>query len=430
MVHPYLRRRQGLEPVEYPSPEVQEVLGRTLGVPIFQEQVIKVAQVAAGFTPGEADQVRRSMAAWRRRGGLESLRERLIGGMLGRGYQREFAERIYHQILGFGEYGFPESHAASFALLVYVSAWLKHHEPAAFFGALINSQPMGFYAPAQLIREARRQGVEVRPVDVTASGWDCTLERTRGGKPGLRLGLRLVKGLSRAGAERLVAAREAAPWTSVEDLRQRTFLDRGDLKALAAADALSPLAGNRHQAAWSVSGLTAGSRPDRKHGQGTLALPPPVDPDCLPLLAPPGEGSEIVADYGSLGLSLRRHPLALLRERLAALRLLTAQEVGEVAAGSRVATAGLVINRQRPASANNVTFVTLEDETGQVNLVVWRRIAENQRQALLGSQLLAVHGEVQREAGVTHLIAEGLADYSGLLGGLLKGLVTLSRDFH
>jgi error-prone DNA polymerase len=430
MVHPYLRRRQGLEPVEYPSPEVQEVLGRTLGVPIFQEQVIKVAQVAAGFTPGEADQVRRSMAAWRRRGGLESLRERLIGGMLGRGYQREFAERIYHQILGFGEYGFPESHAASFALLVYVSAWLKHHEPAAFFGALINSQPMGFYAPAQLIREARRQGVEVRPVDVTASGWDCTLERTRGGKPGLRLGLRLVKGLSRAGAERLVAAREATPWTSVEDLRQRTFLDRGDLKALAAADALSPLAGNRHQAAWSVSGLTAGSRPDRKHGQGTLALPPPVDPDCLPLLAPPGEGSEIVADYGSLGLSLRRHPLALLRERLAALRLLTAQEVGEVAAGSRVATAGLVINRQRPASANNVTFVTLEDETGQVNLVVWRRIAENQRQALLGSQLLAVHGEVQREAGVTHLIAEGLADYSGLLGGLLKGLVTLSRDFH
>ncbi len=430
MVHPYLRRRQGLEPVDYPSEAVKEVLGRTLGVPIFQEQVIKVAQVAAGFTPGEADQVRRSMAAWRRRGGLESLRERLIGGMKARGYPREFAERIYHQILGFGEYGFPESHAASFALLVYVSAWLKHHAPAAFFAALVNSQPMGFYAPAQLIREARRQGVEVRPVDVTASAWDCTLERTRAGKPALRLGLRLVKGLSRAGAERLVVARETSPWASIDDLRGRAALDRGDLKALAAADVLAPLTGNRHQAAWSVSGLTAGGRPDRKHGQGTLPLAPPADPGCLPLLAPPGEGSEIVADYGSLGLSLRRHPLALLREQLAALRLLTARAVGEAPAGARIATAGLVINRQRPAAANNVTFVTLEDETGQVNLVIWRRIAERQRSALLGAQLLAVYGEVQREAGVTHLIAERLADYSGLLGTLLRGLVTVSRDFH
>ena len=430
MVHPYLRRRQGLEPVDYPSPEVREVLGRTLGVPIFQEQVIRVAQVAAGFTPGEADQVRRSMAAWRRRGGLESLRERLIGGMTARGYAREFAERIYHQILGFGEYGFPESHAASFALLVYVSAWLKHHEPAAFFAALVNSQPMGFYAPAQLIREARRQGVEVRPVDVTASTWDCTLEWTVGGRPALRLGLRLVKGLSRSGAERLVAAREVSPWGSIEDLRGRAALDRRDLKTLAAADALAPLAGHRHRAAWSILGLSPAGRPPRQQGQGMLPLPPTADPGCLPLLAPPVEGAEIVADYASLGLTLRRHPLALLRERLAALHLLSAREVEGVPAGSRVATAGLVINRQRPAAANDVTFVTLEDETGQVNLVVWRRIAERQRRALLGSQLLAVYGEVQREAGVTHLIAEQLADYSGLLGGLLGGLVTVSRDFH
>jgi error-prone DNA polymerase len=220
------------------------------------------------------------------------------------------------------------------------------------------------------------------------------------------------------------------PWASSEDLRQRASLDRGDLKALAAADALAPLTGNRHRAAWSVSGLSTAGRPERRRGQGTLALPPPPDPGCLPLLAPPSEGSEIVADYGSLGLSLRRHPLALLRGRLAALGLLTAQQVGEVPPGARIATAGLVINRQRPAAANNVTFVTLEDETGQVNLVVWRRIAERQRGALLGSQLLAVYGEVQREAGVTHLIAEQLADYSALLGTLLRGLVTVSRDFH
>lgn len=430
MVHPYLRRRQGLEPEDYPSAEVQEVLGRTLGVPIFQEQVIRVAQVAAGFSPGEADQVRRSMAAWRRRGGLESLRERLIDGMTARGYQRGFAERIYHQILGFGEYGFPESHAASFALLVYGSAWLKHHEPAAFFAALINSPPVGFYAPAQLIREARRQGVEVRPVDVTASVWDCTLERTPGDRPALRLGLRLVKGLSRVGAERLVTARETVHWASTVDLRERAALDRGDLKALAASGALAPLVGNRHRALWSVLGLPPRRGSSRKSGAGEIPLPPPADPGCLPLLAPASEGSEIVSDYGSLGLSLRRHPLALLRGRLAALRLLSARQVGEAPAGSRVATAGLVINRQRPAAANNVTFVTLEDETGQVNLVVWRRIAEGQRQALLRSQLLAVSGEVQREAGVTHLIAERLVDYSSLLWTLLEGLVTVSRDFH
>ena len=431
MVHPYLRRRQGLEPVDYPSPEVREVLGRTLGVPIFQEQVIKVAQVAAGFSPGEADQVRRSMAAWRRRGGLTGLRERLIGGMVERGYQRDFAERIYHQILGFGEYGFPESHAASFALLVYVSAWLKRHEPAAFFAALINSQPMGFYAPAQLIREARRQGVEVRPVDVGASDWGCTLEpadHPSAGRrvPALRLGLRLVKGLSRAGADRLVAARLEAAWSSIQDLIERAALDRSDLKALAGAGALAQLAGNRHRAAWSVSGLLALGRPRGRQGQCSLPLPPPPQGDSLPLLAPPSEAGEILADYASLGLSLRRHPLALLRGRLSAQRFLSAREVAEIPAGARIGTAGLVINRQRPAAANQVTFVTLEDETGYVNLVVWKRVAECHRSALLGARLLGVYGEVQREGGVTHLIAERLADYSSLLGGL----VTVSRDFH
>ena len=415
MVHPYLRRRQGLEPVSYPSPEVEAVLGRTLGVPIFQEQVIKVATVAAGFDPGEADQVRRSMAAWRRRGGLEAIHGRLVGGMLARGYTRAFAEQIYSQILGFGEYGFPESHAASFALLVYVSAWLKQHEPAAFFAALINSQPMGFYAPAQLIREARRQGVEVHAVDVCRSVWDCTLERASTGAPALRLGLRLVKGLSAAGAARLAEARSAGDWQSVDDLRIRAELDRRDLKALAGADALAGLAGNRHQAGWQVA---------RRHDSLPLA-PAPAEP-ALPLLSCPAEGEEIVADYASLGLSLRRHPLALLRPRLMALKLMSAHEMHQAPPGARVRVAGLVINRQRPASANNVTFMTLEDETGHVNLVVWKRLAERRRAALLGARLLGVSGEIQRESGVTHLVAKGLIDYSELLGGL----VVASRDFR
>jgi len=431
MVHPYLRRRQGLEPVTYPSPAVQSVLGRTLGVPIFQEQVIQVAMVAAGFDAGEADQVRRSMAAWRRRGGLTHIRGRLIDGMLARGYSRAFAEQIYKQILGFGEYGFPESHAASFALLVYVSAWLKHHEPAAFFAALINSQPMGFYAPAQLIREARRQGVEVRPVDVRHSDWDCTLEPRvpRTGQPALRLGLRLVKGLSQAGAERLVATRADSGWQTLDELREQARLDKRDLKALAAADALVGLAGNRHQASWRVARRSAAAgMPLPRSGtgrQGSLSLPPPAEPS-LALLPKPGEGEEIVADYASIGLTLRRHPLALLRERLTDLGLGSADDVARTAAGEQVSTAGLVINRQRPASANNVTFVTLEDESGQVNLVVFKQLAEQARRTLLGARLMGVHGEVQREAGVTHLVAKRLMDYSHLLGGL----VVTSRDFH
>ncbi|WP_296899560.1 error-prone DNA polymerase, partial [Thiohalocapsa sp.] len=434
MVHPYLRRRQGLEPVTYPSPAVEAVLGRTLGVPIFQEQVIQVAMVAAGFDAGEADQVRRSMAAWRRRGGLAHIRGRLIDGMAQRGYSREFAEQIYKQILGFGEYGFPESHAASFALLVYVSAWLKHHEPAAFFAALINSQPMGFYAPAQLVREARRQGVEVRAVDVRHSHWDCTLEprtpqfaQSSSGQPALRLGLRLVKGLTQAGAGRLVATRAEPGWQTLDELRELARLDKRDLKALAGADALAGLAGNRHQAGWRVArqSLGPGTLGPRAGAQASLPLPPPPEP-ALPLLPKPTEGRDIVADYASLGLSLRRHPLALLRARLTELGLANADDVHSTEPGATISTAGLVINRQRPASANNVTFVTLEDETGQVNLVVWKRLAERQRRTLIGARLMGVRGEIQREAGVTHLVAKELMDYSHLLGGL----VVTSRDFH
>ncbi|MCC7412597.1 MAG: error-prone DNA polymerase [Gammaproteobacteria bacterium] len=474
MVHPYLRRRDGLEPVTYPSEEVREVLARTLGVPLFQEQVIKLAMVAAGFSPGEADLLRRSMATWRRNGGLEKFRARLVEGMGVRGYTQEFAERIYQQILGFGEYGFPESHAASFALLAYVSAWLKCHEPAAFTAALLNSQPMGFYAPAQLVADARRHGVEIRPADVTVSAWDCALERP--GKPGseshfpvaaaagfpveekfdsdpgfpgvmaLRLGLRLVRGVSRVGVERLVAARGQAPFVDVDDLAARAGLERRDLDVLAAAGALRALAGHRHRARWDVLGAAA--RPGRgqvrgprretgagneAEGGGANGRPLPVTADLAlaiaeaePLLRRPTEGEDIVADYDRLGLTLGRHPLALLRRRLRRLGMLSAAQIGRLAHGTPVRTAGLVILRQRPGTATGVVFVTLEDETGHTNLIVWRSLVDAQRRELLGARLLGVAGEVQREAGVIHVVAGRLEDHSHLLGRLLSR----SRDFH
>ncbi|TLZ48124.1 MAG: DNA polymerase III subunit alpha [Gammaproteobacteria bacterium] len=420
MVHPYLRRRCGAEPVEYPSEEVREVLQRTLGVPIFQEQVMKIAIVAAGFSPGEADALRRAMGAWKRTGGLDPFRERLLEGMHANGYPQEFAQRIYQQMLGFGEYGFPLSHAASFALLVYDSAWLKCYEPAAFTCALLNSQPMGFYAPAQLVRDARAHGVEVRAVDACVSEWDATLERRGDGEPALRLGMRLVKSLSQAGVMRLLAARTQRPFASVSDLATRAALDRGDLEALAAAGALACLSGNRHLAFWEVA---ARERPM------PLQFAPARRADLeegRPLLAAPSEAEGIAADYASLGLTLGRHPLALLRERLAAAALLPASELTGARNGAAVRTAGIVLMRQRPATASGVTFLTLEDESGQVNVIVWERVGRAQRRALIESRLLEVHGELQRQDGVTHLIARRLIDRSALLGELL----TRSRDFH
>ncbi len=411
MVHPYLRRRRGQEPVAYPSAAVQGVLERTLGVPIFQEQVMQLAVVAAGFTPGEADRLRRSMAAWKRKGGLEPFRERLVQGMLERGYRREFAEGVYRQILGFGEYGFPESHSASFALLVYVSAWLKCHHPAAFCAALLNSQPMGFYAPAQLVQDARRHGVEVRPPDVGASLWDCTLE-----DGSMRLGLRMLSGLAQAVGARIVAARAQDAFASVEDLARRAELSRRDLRCLAAGGALAGLAGHRRQAHWAAAGITQAA--------GVLRAAP-IDEPAL-ALPPPGEGEDIVADYASLGLSLGRHPLALLRPRLARLGLLPAAAVQARAHGSEARAAGLVTCRQRPDTASGVIFVTLEDETGCVNVVVWRDLIERQRRELLGARLLAVEGRIERDGEVVHLIARQLSDRSALLGRLLAP----SRDFH
>jgi error-prone DNA polymerase len=416
MVHPYLRRRNGEEAVTYPSEEVRGVLERTLGVPIFQEQVMALAVVAAGFTPGEADRLRRAMAAWKRRGGLGPFEERLIEGMRQRGYSEQFARQIFNQILGFGEYGFPESHSASFALLVYVSCWLKHHEPAAFACALINSQPMGFYSPSQIVQDARRHDVEVRPVDVRVSAYDCTLEPAGTGAAAIRLGLRLVGGLSRSGAERLLAARGAGPWRDAEDLARRARLDRGDLGALAGAGALTGLAGHRHRARWAVAGVEA-------------PLPLLADAghtEAIPLLRRPTEGQDIVADYRSLGLSLGRHPMRLLRDRLQKEGIRCTRDLWQLRPGCRVSCAGLVITRQRPGSAKGVTFVTLEDETGHINVIVWKNVAQRQRRALLDARLMEVIGQVQREGEVLHLVAERLRDRSALLGALS----VRSRDFH
>ena len=416
MVHPYLKRRQGLEPVTYPSEAVKGVLERTLGVPIFQEQVMQLAIVAAGFTPGEADHLRRSMAAWRRKGGLEKFEQRLIDGMGARGLSEAFARQIYQQILGFGEYGFPESHSASFALLVYVSAWLKRYEPAAFCGALLNSLPMGFYGPSQLVQDARRHGVEVRPVDVTVSEWECTLERAPAEEPALRLGFRMIAGLSEAGAQRIVDARRTRPFADVADLAHRAALDKRDLTCLADADALAALAGHRHGAVWDVAGVP---RLPPLFAGGTFA-------EDDPALPAPTEGQDIVADYRTLSLTLRRHPLSLLRERLSKRRLLTAAEIAAAPHGRIVRTAGIVVGRQRPDTASGVVFVTLEDETGATNVIVWRDLGDRQRRELLGSKLLAVYGNVEREGRVVHVLAGRLVDLTPLLGRL----TTKSRDFH
>ncbi len=426
MVHPYLRRRQGLEPVTYPSPDVRSVLERTLGVSIFQEQVMQLAVVAAGFTPGDADRLRRAMAAWKRKGGIGPFREQLITGMLARGYSAEYAGQIVRQIEGFGEYGFPESHAASFALLVYQSAWFKCHQPAAFCAALLDSQPLGFYAPAQIVRDAIDHGVTVLPVCVGASHWHCTLEpcAARPDTAAVRLGLALVRALREQTAQRILAARAHAPFADLADLARRAQLERAELACLAAADALASLTGHRRKALWSALGLDA--QAPRK---APLAAPPPAR-EQVPALLAPTEGQDIVADYRCTSLSLRRHPLALLRPQLQSMRLCSASEVAKGRHRQLVRTCGIVTCRQRPATASGVTFVTLEDETGCIQIIVWRAVAERFRQPLLGASLLTVYGHLERvdarDSAVLHVIAGRLVDHSALLGGL----VINSRDFH
>ncbi|MEX2469280.1 MAG: error-prone DNA polymerase [Pseudohongiellaceae bacterium] len=461
MVHPYLNRRSGKETVSYPSEAVQATLERTLGVPIFQEQVMRLAMVAAGFSGGEADALRRAMAAWKRKGGLEPYRDKLVRGMLERGYEREFAEQLFNQIKGFGDYGFPESHSASFALIAYVSSWLKHYHPAAFCCALLNSQPMGFYAPAQLVQDARRHGVPVAPVDVNESDWDCTLVLPQGfvrlerpdrltKEPTLRLGLCLVKGLSADGAAALIEARADKPYAGIQDLVFRSGLNRKDLEALAAADALRNLAGDRHRAFWQASGVeTAGGRRSRHVSaaeQDLAASSPrgPDDPEQLDFYADPdiaaalnnefgvdvllpvaSEGQNIVGDYTSTGLTLRRHPLALYRDHLDRHGVAAASALDEAADEKRVKVTGLVTCRQRPMTASGVTFITMEDETGFVNVVVWPSLGEKKRPVVRQAMLLGVVGHVQKSEGVIHLIAHDLIDLSHWLGAMEVS----SRDF-
>ncbi|AMK31404.1 DNA polymerase III alpha subunit [Pseudomonas putida] len=417
MVHPYLRRRLKQEPVTYPSEKLQAVFERTLGVPLFQEQVMELAMVAADYSPGEADQLRRSMAAWKRHGGLEPHRERLIAGMLRNGYELAFAERIFEQIKGFGSYGFPESHAASFALLCYASSWLKCHEPAIFTCALVNSWPMGFYSPDQLLQEARRQGIEVRPVDVFHSDWDCTLEAVGEGALAIRLGLRQIRGFGEDDACRLAQARAQRPWRDVEDLCLRAGLDARARARLADAGALRGLVGDRHQARWQVAAV-----------QSQLPLFAGLEPvyEQAVALPVPSVAEDLAADYATLGTTLGPHPLTLLRSRLRALGCRSSTELAGVEHGDTVAVAGIVVGRQRPQTASGVTFVTLEDEHGMVNVVVWRDLAERQRRALVGSKLLKVSGRLEQESGVRHLIARRLEDISPLL----QGLDVRSRDFH
>jgi error-prone DNA polymerase len=457
MVHPYLRRRHGQEPVSYPSRALETALGRTLGVPIFQEQVMQVAMLCAGFSAGEADSLRRAMAAWKRKGGVQKFYDRVVSGMLARGYTAAFAEQIFSQIEGFGEYGFPESHAASFALLVYVSAWVKRHHPDVFLAALLNSQPMGFYGPSQLVQDARRHGVQVWPVDVLHSEWDCTLAPDTCPGPGLgpdtaatpppllphlphpngptasalhpvRLGLRLVAGLERAAAERLVQARTALArsgksFSSVAHLAQQAALPAHALDALSAADALASLAGHRHAQVWAAAAAT----PQRQLFEHLL---PPEDelPECL--ATPPALAQEVVGDYSATGLSLKAHPVGLLRPHLASLRLTPAAELAHYPSGRLARACGIVTVRQQPGTAKGVMFITLEDESGTVNVVVWKSVREAHRQEWAHARLLAVYGVWQRDddtgGQVRHLIAKRLKDLTPLLGEL----GTRSRDFR
>ncbi len=433
MVHPYLRRRCGDEPVEFPSPhpehgpadELRQVLGKTMGVPLFQEQAMRLAMVAARFTGPEANELRRAMATFRRRGTIDRLHEKMVGRMTARGYPAEFAERCFNQIKGFGEYGFPESHAASFAHLVYVSAWIKCHYPAAFAAALLNSQPMGFYAPAQIVRCAREHGVEAREADVNLSLWDCTLEASADSRFALRLGMRQIDGLREDDVQRLVSVRDGLPaktYSDVRDLWRRSGLKRGCLEKLAAADAFRSLGLDRRQALWEVRGLPKElPLPLFDHADAAdSGGEPEVTLPIMPL------SEHVVNDYRTLRLSLKAHPLSFLRDRIKAARFAACADLKAMRDGATVSVAGVVLVRQRPGSAAGVVFMTIEDETGVANAVIWPKVLERERKVVMGARLVVVHGRIQRHEDIIHVVAARLEDRSDWLSLLTEDGEALS----
>jgi error-prone DNA polymerase len=421
MVHPFLRRRCGEETVSYPNEEIKAVLGKTLGVPIFQEQAMKLAVVAAGFTPGEADQLRRAMGAWRKSGIIEKFHAKLTEGMLAKGYDREFAEQLFNQIRGFGEYGFPESHSASFALLVYASCWLKFHYPAVFTACVINSQPMGFYAPAQLISDARHHKVDVLPVDVNSSEWDCTLEfrsMSRGvalPKAAIRLGFRMINGLGEATARQLLACRKQGIFSSYDDFLRRTQFTPAVLAQLADADAFKSLRESRRTAYWK-------SLPAQEESE-LFTIEASEETANLPLMT---AQQQVIADYRTTGLSLRQHPLAFVRGELSKRRVIRSEELQTLEADRRYKVAGLVLLRQRPSTAKGITFMTLEDETGTTNLIVrvdvWEKFHRIARQAAA----MIARGILQRKDGIAHILVDHIEDLSEMLSEIGKQ----SRDFR
>ncbi|WP_253257946.1 error-prone DNA polymerase [Sphingobium sp. SA916] len=419
MVHPYLRRRAGKEKVEYPKPELEKVLGKTLGVPLFQEQAMRVAIECAGFTASEADQLRRAMATFKFTGGVSKFKEKLVSGMVERGYTAEFAEKTFGQLEGFGSYGFPESHAASFALIAYASCWLKCWHPEVFCASLLNSQPMGFYAPAQIVADARAHRVEVRPVCVNASRWDCTLEPTTGDRFAVRLGMRMVRGLKETDAARIIAARADEPFMSVEELWRRAGVGSGALNRLAEADAFrGAMRIARREALWAIKALRDEQLPlfaaadTRENGFVQEIVEQAV------ALRPMSEGREVVEDYGHVGVTLRQHPVSFLREELQRQKMVPCSTLDTTKEGRYIWLAGLVLVRQRPGSAKGVMFITIEDESGIANLIIWPRMFEQNRRIVMGARMLGLYGQVQREGEVVHVIAKKLVDLSPLLGSL------------
>src|SRR5450631_4285743 len=420
MVHPYLRRREGKEPVVFPKPELEKVLGKTLGVPLFQEQAMRVAIECAGFTPGEADQLRRAMATFKFTGGVSKFKDKLVDGMVEKGYEKDFAEKTFSQLEGFGSYGFPESHAASFALIAYASSWLKCHHPDVFCAALLNAQPMGFYAPAQIVRDARDHGVEVRPVCINASRWDCTMEPTeREDHFAVRLGLRMVRGLANADAAAIVAARADEPFASVDDLWRRAGVPSASLVQLAEADAFQPsLTLARREALWAIKALRGEPLPlfAAAAARENKVVPEVHEPSVA--LRPMTAGSEVVEDYGHVGLTLRSHPISFLRGDLHSQRIVTCADAMQARDGCWLQTAGLVLVRQMPGSAKGVVFITIEDETGIANLVIWPKLYERQRRVILSAGMLAVYGRIQRKGEVVHLVAHRVNDLSESLASV------------